>query len=242
MTYILYFFYFILTLIVLFLIFAIFYFSLAYLLKVVPINSKQKPQNEGIAIWVISNGAHTDLIMPLNNEVYDWAKFLDFQLFKPHTAQYISIGWGDKGFYLDTPSWAELKASVAFKALFKLSTSCLQVVLFDEIPPETKWKAKVLISPPQYQALVAFIQKRFAKDREGQLIPIDFAGMPCYEHLNYVFFEGKGQYHLFYTCNCWANEGLQIAGVKTARWAPFAKAVFYHLPTENQVLVENITA
>lgn len=242
MTYILYFFYFFLFIIGFFLVFAISYFSLAYLLKIIPTNRNQKPNDEGIELWVISNGAHTDLIMPLQNEIFDWQSFIDLGLFQPHKAQYISIGWGDKGFYLDTPSWAELKVSVAFKALFKLSTSCLQVVLLEQIPQEAKWRAKVFLKPDQYRALTNFIQNKFAKNEEQKLIPIDFAGMSCYEHLNYVFFEGKGQYHLFYTCNCWANQGLQIAGVKTALWTPFAKSVFYHLPTQIQVSTEKIPA
>jgi uncharacterized protein (TIGR02117 family) len=213
--------------------FGVVYFFFAHLLKIIPANRNFTSNPQGIPIWIISNGAHTDLIMPIQTPDVDWRAFVDTSRFAPNEAQYISIGWGDKGFYLETPAWAELKPQVAFKALFKLSQSCLQVVLYEEIPEVVKWKSQVFLSQAQYRQLVQYIQKTFERDKQGQIIPIPFAGMPAYEHLNYHFYEGEGQYHLFKTCNCWANNALKTAGVKTAIWTPFAKSVFYHLPKIN---------
>ncbi|MCU0447316.1 MAG: TIGR02117 family protein [Microscillaceae bacterium] len=212
------------------LVFAGLYFGLAYLLKIIPANRHFASDYQGIPVWIVSTGAHTDLVMPIQTPEIDWSAFVDTSRFAPNQARYISIGWGDKGFYLETPAWSELKPQVAFKALFKLSQSCLQVVLYDEIPQSVKWKSQVFLNKTQYQQLVNYIQKTFECDERGQIIHIPFAGMPAYEHLNYNFYEGEGQYHLFKTCNCWANNALKTAGVKTSVWTPFAKSVFYHLP------------
>ena len=57
----------------------------------------------------------------------DWSqKFLyEDTVAKDSTLRYIAIGWGDKGFYLDTPTWADLKFSTAFKAAFWLGNSAI---------------------------------------------------------------------------------------------------------------------
>ncbi|NJO90589.1 MAG: DUF2459 domain-containing protein, partial [Chloroflexia bacterium] len=47
--------------------------------------------------------------------------------------------------------------------------------------------------------------------------------------VSYKYFQAKGKYSLFFTCNNWANRGLKKAGVKNAVWAPFDKSVLYHL-------------
>ena len=59
----------------------------------------------------------------------------------------ISIGWGDKGFYLDTPTWAELKLSTALIAGFGLGNAALHITYYDEIAEDDLtycWDAKNL--------------------------------------------------------------------------------------------------
>lgn len=50
----------------------------------------------------------------------DWSQKIPFSQTKGKSTDfnYIAFGWGDKGFYLDTPTWADLKFSTAFKAAF----------------------------------------------------------------------------------------------------------------------------
>jgi hypothetical protein len=44
-----------------------------------------------------------------------------------------------------------------------------------------------------------------------------------------VFYHANGTYHLFDTCNNWANTALKRTGVKTALWSPFGYAIFNHV-------------
>lgn len=46
---------------------------------------------------------------------------------------YIAFGWGDKGFYLDTPTWADLKFSTAFKAAFWMGQSAMHTTYYREV-------------------------------------------------------------------------------------------------------------
>lgn len=48
---------------------------------------------------------------------------------------------------------------------------------------------------------------------------------------NDAFFEARGHYSLFETCNEWTRRGLAAAGVRVPVWAPFDKALFYQLPS-----------
>jgi len=44
---------------------------------------------------------------------------------------------------------------------------------------------------------------------------------------NDVFYEARGRYHMFFTCNTWANNALKKSGLPAALWAPFDKGIFY---------------
>lgn len=69
-------------------------------------------------IYILTNGVHTDIVMPTKSEQIYWNKKIPYKntIATDSTYQYIAMGWGDKGFYLETPEWSDLKASVAFKA------------------------------------------------------------------------------------------------------------------------------
>ncbi|NJO02641.1 MAG: TIGR02117 family protein [Bacteroidia bacterium] len=216
------------TLVLLIILFVLFYIFSAILLKWLPSNRRSQANKEGIDIWIVSNGAHTDICLPLKSEQIDWTTFVDTTTFKPGNFKYITFGWGDKGFYLETPSWAELKPKVAFKALFKLGNTTMQVVLHEEVP-QNKWVKSLKINGEQYQTIIRYIKESFLYNEDGRIMRIHFAGLPAYEKLNYNFYEAEGRYHFFKTCNCWVNNALKEAGIRTATWAPFSRAIFHQL-------------
>lgn len=207
-------------------------FVLLYLLSMVlftliPANGFSKQPKEGIVIFLKTNGVHTDLVLPVHNEVFDWRTQFDTTTFKkeekPFT--YVAVGWGDKGFYLNTPTWAELKFSTAFNAMFALSTTAMHVTYrTDVLLPGEKIK-KIIVSKEQYTRLISYIVHSFQSQSDGKLRRIDCIH---YSGANDNFYEAIGTYHLFKTCNVWTNNGLKEIGVKTAFWAPLDKCVLYH--------------
>ena len=79
---------------------------------------KEHGHAEEVEIFILSNGVHTDIVMPASNAHLDWSTFFPTQntWSKENGYPFISLGWGDKGFYLETPTWADLKTSTALKA------------------------------------------------------------------------------------------------------------------------------
>ena len=94
------------------------YLLIVTLLSFVSVNDGLVKSRKEIPIFILTNGVHTDVVLPLKSEHYDWTNQLkpEHTKAKDSTYQYAALGWGDKGFYLDTPTWADLKASTALKA------------------------------------------------------------------------------------------------------------------------------
>jgi len=46
---------------------------------------------------------------------------------------------------------------------------------------------------------------------------------------NDAFYEAKGSFSCFKTCNTWTNQTLKKAEIKTAIWTPFDSGILKHL-------------
>ena len=174
----------------------------------------------------MSNGVHTDLVLPIKNKYQDWSKQVPFThtLSQDSVVNFMAFGWGDKGFYLDTPTWADLKMSTALNAMFSLGSSAMHVTPYQTMNENESCK-KVTISAAAYQKLVQYIQASFWSAQDGQ-----FQNITGHHYHHYdSFYHARGSYSLFKTCNTWANQGLKHCGVKTSVWTPFDKGIFYHL-------------
>lgn len=211
--------------------FAIFILSLfAYLLIVtllsfVSVNEDVTVNQEEIPIYILTNGVHTDIVLPIKNEHHDWSTQLKFEHTKSKdtTYQYVALGWGDKGFYLETPTWADLKASTAIKAASGLSTSAMHVTFYKHLKENQSCK-KIQISLENYKKLVAFIKETF-QTKSGEFLKIETNAVYGKHD---VFYEANGSYSLFYTCNSWANQALKAANQKAALWTISDSGIFRH--------------
>ncbi len=203
--------------------FILIYLLSAYCLSRITVNEAQTAKDE-VAIYIKTNGVHTDIVVPVHNEQKDWSNEVKFEntTSKSITYQYLGMGWGDKGFYLETPTWADLKASVFFKAATGLSTTAIHATFFNSLTEDATCK-KILISNAQYLELINYIDKNFQKDANGHYIFIKTTA-------NYgssdAFYEAKGSYSVLHTCNTWANNSLKASGQKCCYWTPFDTAIF----------------
>lgn len=180
-----------------------------------------KPEVE---IYILTNGVHTDIVVPIKNEQIDWSKQIKFDNTKAadSTYKYLAMGWGDKGFYLETPEWSDLKASVAFKAATGLSTTAIHATYYKNMKKGNDCK-KIMISKEQYERLIIYLKDSFKKDAYGSFLPIK-------TNANYgktdAFYEADGSYSLFHTCNTWANNALKISGQKCCFWTALDSGIF----------------
>lgn len=95
------------------------YMLASVVFSVIPVKG-DKASNGSITVFLITNGVHSDLAVPVKNDIKDWSKEIKYSHIKgKDTAfEYLAFGWGDKAFYLETPTWADLKFSTAFNAAF----------------------------------------------------------------------------------------------------------------------------
>lgn len=195
------------------------------IISFLPVNSDQSSfKDQNYSIYILTNGVHTDLVLPFYNEIYDWRSYLDPSKTpgKKLSFNYVSFGWGDKGFYLETPEWKDLKPSVAFKAAVGLSESAMHVTYYDQLNLGDDCK-EIKLNKAQYEQLCLYIKDRFdLKNDKFVLVPTDQN-----YGLNDVFYEAKGKYSLFYTCNTWANNGLKAARLKASVFTLLDKGIFY---------------
>lgn len=206
-----------------FIAFILIYLIAAFGLSRISIAEEEGQANE-VSIFIITNSVHTDIVVPIRNEQMDWSKEVKLSNIQSEdtTYQYLAMGWGDKGFYLETPTWAELKASVAFKAATGLSTTAIHATFYKEMV-ESETCRKIEISKEQYQRLINYVNSSFQKDNNGHYINIK-------TNANYsktdAFYEANGSYSMFHTCNTWANNCLKDCGQKACFWTPFDTGIF----------------
>lgn len=202
------------------------YFLFTFIFTIIPVNTDFQETEDGIDTYIISNGVHTDICFPVAKANLKWNQILDFNNFQNPDSiiQYLSIGWGDKGFYFDTPSWAELTAKTALRAAFLPTPTAIHVSALKQRPTLGEKSKKVRISNIQLKAIEDFIFQSFQHEN-GSAKLIDCCR---YEGYDDNFYEAEGYYHMLRTCNVWANQAIKAGGIKTALWAPFDKCILYH--------------
>lgn len=202
------------------------YVILALLLPLIPINAKKTTDPKVVELYILTNGVHTDLVLPVRTSQIDWSQKLPFKNTKGQKTdfRYIAFGWGDKGFYLDTPTWSQLKFSTAFKAAFWLSDSAMHCTYYKQMKEGNDCK-KMMLTEQQYQDLIQFIDSRFDKDAAGHYILVPTNAVYGDDD---AFYDAKGSYNFTYTCNTWANDGLKVAGQKAALWTATDFGIFWH--------------
>lgn len=203
--------------------FLLLYFGAAWLMSRITI-SREAGTTDEVTIYILSNGVHTDIVVPARNDQMDWTKEVRYDYTSAHdsTLPYLAMGWGDKGFYLNTPTWADLKFSTAFCAAFALSTSAMHTTYYAAMT-EGKTCRRIGISREQYSRLIAFITSSFRHDPDGHFMHINTSAN---YNSNDAFYEGTGKYNLFYTCNTWANSALKKSGQKCCLWTIFDTGIF----------------
>lgn len=203
------------------------YAGAAWLLSRIAVNADARAKGpDELSVYIRSNGVHTDIVVPVKNELMDWSRLVrfDYTDSKDSSMQYASFGWGDKGFYLETPQWSDLKFSVAFKAMFHLGSSAMHVTFYREIKTGELCR-EIRISKAEYAMLVQYLKRSFRYDSSGNIRQIitrnDGYGADD------AFFEAEGVYDLFHTCNTWANNALKACNQRACFWTPMDKGIFY---------------
>ena len=103
------------------------YLLISLLLTAITVNKDIVNSKSEESIFISTNGVHLDIIIPV--------KQIDFKLIKGlniNDANYLSFGWGDENFYLNTPTWGDLTFSNAFSAMFLKSNTLIHLTRYNQ--------------------------------------------------------------------------------------------------------------
>lgn len=179
-----------------------------------------------IPIYISNQGIHSDIIVPVKNEYFNWNQYLRLsEIGREANSEYkyLSFGWGDRAFMLETPTSATIKPVTAFNALFLPTPSTVQVQGYRVFPQNKETKC-VKISGHNYLNIVNFIKNSFQLDAGGNKIKISYG-----YHNSDSFYEANGSYSILRSCNDWTAEALRKADVNTPLWSTLSSAVMFHL-------------
>lgn len=190
-----------------------FYLAAGAIGGAIPRNPHWEEADRGVTIWVATNGVHSGLILPTRTAEHDWSSLLrpDHLRDPRYAGRYLWFGWGERDFYLNTPSWAEVSPRTILRAAIGSDHSLVHVDHLLEPWPDAR---PVRLSPDQYAKLVTAIRASFASAQ-----PI-----PGYDVAD-VFYPARGRYDAVRTCNWWTGRLLAQAGVKVGAWTPFSATV-----------------
>lgn len=206
---------------------------------IIPKNRRFNENAEGVTIYLTSNGYHTDFILPIQQELFNWQPFIDLENYAITNKDtgYLGLGWGDRAIYLDLAEWSELTLKMGLKTLFWPTPPLLHVTAYDKLPMEDK-KLKQLqsitLSPNQYLQLCHYILGFFKVDKQLNVQLLKGKGYTPNDN----FYEAIGKYHLFNTCNTWVSRGLSRIGVRTAWWTPIDRGIFYQLQKVTPIMTK----
>jgi uncharacterized protein (TIGR02117 family) len=190
--------------------------TFAFLLQHIKVGKTDSTADDSVEIFIRSNGVHTDFVLPVRSALISWDTFIAPAVCNADsTYSYIAIGWGDKGFFLNTPTWGDLTFSTAFVAATGLGESAMHVDYLKDAPKTGERGRSYRISSQQYKNLIAYIRNSFLLNRNASML-IDHAGYGKRDK----FFEANGRYNLFMTCNEWTGDGMQAADMEVGVWTP----------------------
>ena len=203
------------------------YFLLAFILGAIPANPGWREPERGITIFVRSNGVHTWIMVPKETAEFDWRPLIPpAHLADPRYGRgdHVAFGYGNRTFYLETPTWGDLTMKNAFLAAFGSGRSLMHAD-HDHDPAPNDYQRPILLSRAEYRRLAAYLRAGFEVDARGRTIPLIGRGYGPSD----MFYEAVGPYHAFHTCNEWTGAALRRAGVRTGLWTPLAQSIMWRL-------------
>ncbi|MEW4922133.1 DUF2459 domain-containing protein [Algibacter sp. 2305UL17-15] len=186
------------------------YTIISFLLTAITINKPDTESEHHSKIYLSTNGVHLNIVIQ--------KKDIDTALLKSllilENEKYISFGWGDENFYINTPTWGDLTFKNAFSAMFLKSSALIHLTRYSSI--ESSW-VEVPIDESELKDLNNYILDSFVLDENGSKIILPNVAYT----LNDNFYKAKGSYSCFNTCNSWVNRGFKTSGLKACLWTPF---------------------
>lgn len=178
-----------------------------------------------VTIHVVSNGFHTDIVVPTVSDAMDWRPLLRLS---PITRQavdapYLAIGWGSQAAYTTLGTLADLSPGLLFEAVaFDASVVHLQPVA---TIGEGENVRRLAVTREGYRRLVRHVEDSLSRDEDGQAVVLDGITHGTGD----AFLRGRDRFWLLRSCNVWVGEALRAAGRPVGLWTPLAQSLMWSL-------------
>lgn len=191
----------------------------ALLGSLIPVNRGWTEPEQGVTVYLASNGIHTDIVMPVRAQGLDWEPFVPRSQFAAPDpqARWVAFGAGEQQVYLDTPRWRDIKPRTIRAAL----TGGRRVMHVEWVSRLDYMDRAIRLRPEEYRRLWAAIRADFMLEADGKPIRIDHPGYGAAD----AFYWARDKASAIHTCNTWTADKLRLAGVKTSLWPPFVQGV-----------------
>ncbi|HYZ49232.1 MAG TPA: DUF2459 domain-containing protein, partial [Sphingomonas sp.] len=160
------------------------YLAAAAIGGAIPRNPGWQEAEDGITVYVASNGIHTGVIVPSRAAGIDWSpRVRPEHLRDPRYAgHWLWFGWGEREFYLNTPTWTDLSLRTAVHAIIGGKQTLIHVDHLLEPWPEAR---PVRLTLDQYRRLTRAIA--------GSFDSADPRPLPGYGPAD-IFYPARGSY------------------------------------------------
>ncbi|MCF1192102.1 DUF2459 domain-containing protein [Mangrovimonas sp. AS39] len=186
------------------------YILVSLLFTSITIDKKNDDSNSDKSIYLSTNGVHLDIVIHKK----DIDSMLLSGIKTEESDNYLSFGWGDENFYVNTPTWGDLTFNNAFKAMFLKSSTLMHVTRYRL--KGSDW-VEIKLSQTELNKLNSYVLSTFKTNENGMKIILENQGYSSMDD----FYKAKGSYSCFMTCNSWVNLGFKESGLKSCLWTPF---------------------
>lgn len=187
----------------LFLLFIVFLLSACPSKPYVVTHTEEKFSEESVAIYVVSHGWHTGIVVPAR-EIQSTIPQLK-QRFK--NTPYLEFGWGDNKYY---PA-DETTTGLTLRAILWPTGTVIHAVAVPEkvdlFFPDSHIE-ELCLDGTEYSLLICFLRNSFYKNEENNIIELKKGN-----YGNSQFYQGEGVFYFMNTCNNWTAKGLKSAGM-----------------------------
>ena len=208
---------------------AFLYLVVALMGALIPVGGSDTSSDKTREILIRSNGIHLEIVLkdgelgPLRDDINPAIPAV--------WADYWAFGWGERDFFLNTPTWADFDLWTGVNSILWQDDVLLRVQPVGGRPTGPQVR-ELAVTEEEYDAVVGFIRSSIRWTDDGKIVPV-FDAEPQPHGSAYdpsgIFIEARGTYSMFYTCNEWVNDGLKHAGIGGALWSPFPQGVMWQV-------------
>ncbi len=202
----------------------------------IPRGERLQDIDRPVAILIETNGIHTQLVLPIENEIKDWRETFPSanEWVMGNRPTHVTIGFGERDVFMNTPRWQDLTFARALRVAGVGGEGMIRVTNL-VTPQQGPDRRSMNISREQYRKLVESILR--------DLPALGDTGFRTFERADYgpqdAYYASARRYTMSTTCNQWTSDRLADAGIRTGWWTPLSGGVMKWAPPYSTELPGN---